>query len=294
MPLDVLIFVGKDRHKAVREARACLLYADRVVLDESTQRPGPLDPDAHPPCVEAQYSALLAAEQVGAVERWRATPWPRREGGEPFWMEGHNKFIGQWFEGVTERLKSAVPVVDEATAIFVHSNQAAVDVAEVSLATHLLGQLPAFPDASTDVLLDIRARLAQPRVRFRQAMAESARELADVPAADFSRAVAAHRRRHVDGALLDIREALENLRPWSSLKRLARSSFTDRHAAPTAASLVIGAAFLDPITIISAGTSSVGVIAGAKELSARGEIRDEIQRKPYWYLHEVEQRLTNS
>ncbi|MFZ0977074.1 MAG: hypothetical protein WAN22_32965, partial [Solirubrobacteraceae bacterium] len=64
-----------------------------------------------------------------------------------------------------------------------HLNPAPQDRAELALATTLLGQFPAFPDADIDVILEVRQRLADARVRFRALMSAAAKDLADIPPA---------------------------------------------------------------------------------------------------------------
>jgi hypothetical protein len=49
-----------------------------------------------------------------------------------------------------------------------------------AVATALIGQLDAFPDADMDVILDVRERLEGPRTHFRAAIAEVAATLSSV------------------------------------------------------------------------------------------------------------------
>lgn len=161
------------------------------------------------------------------------------------------------------------------------------DATEAALAARLLGELPAFPRAEMTDILDVRERLSDARVRFRQAVTMAGRELSGVPAEDFEREVDAYRRRHIDPALTAIREELEELRAVPTLLR----SLEKKWAVPTIASLALGVAMLDPGAVAAVATSSAGVALGAHEALVRREIKRRVQQQPFWFLHEVQRRL---
>src|SRR5699024_9353071 len=131
----------------------------------------------------------------------------------------------------------------------------AADTAEAMLARRLLGDLPAFPHADMADILDVRARLTDARTRFRAAMAAAGRELVDVPAQDWTSAVAAFRREHVDEALLNIREELEELRAAPTLLRALR----EKWAVPAVMSVVVATTMLDPTAVAASAATSAGV-----------------------------------
>jgi hypothetical protein len=158
---------------------------------------------------------------------------------------------------------------------------------ELRIATGLLANLPAFPDADIGDVRDVRKRLEPVRLRFRGAMIAAARALADVPDDQFAAEVAAYRREYIDVPLADIRESLKDLGVASTLLRLT----SDAATAATLASATIAAVMLDPTTVVAAGASVTRVSAAARETLARRNIKRDAQRQPYWYLHEAGRRL---
>jgi hypothetical protein len=193
----------------------------------------------------------------------------------------------------TARVAAAAVAINESIPVVrtsERSRRAALDRAEIALATTLLGELPAFPDASVDVLLDVRDRLSTARVQFRSVMAGAAERFAEVQAEDMEAEISAFRREEVDEALLRISETLHELGAVGTLARVVRQKTT----LPAIAALSVGAATISPAAILAAVVSGgVGAVAG-EEWGARRELRQEASTMPYWYLHEVSRRLNGT
>ena len=84
-------------------------------------------------------------------------------------------------------------------------NRSPSDRAELALATALLmGDLPAFPDADVDVLLEVREQLADARIRFRALMSTAAEAFVDIPPVEFEAQVDRFRRETVTSSSLNI------------------------------------------------------------------------------------------
>jgi hypothetical protein len=165
---------------------------------------------------------------------------------------------------------------------------------EGHLAIGLLGELEAFPDATMDVILDVRERLTASRVHFRAALATVARELCDAEAtaAEIDKSLSDLRRRVIDPALDEIRVELTSLGVRRTLMRLA----SDRVSMATAgATLTLAAGAgggLGAMRAAASAAASAPVAAAvAKEMSFREELRSELVTRPYWLLHEAARAL---
>ena len=121
-------------------------------------------------------------------------------------------------------------------------------------------------------------------------MSAAAKDLADIPRAEFDVEVDRFRRQSVDEPLLSIKEKLKELGAVPTLARLTRNKATY----PAAAALGLGAVQLSVSGILAAVLSG-GVIATAgAEWNARREINRAAQQMPYWYLYEVDRRIAGS
>ena len=163
----------------------------------------------------------------------------------------------------------------------------AADLAELTVAGQLLAELPAFPTADVADILDVRERLGDARIRFRAAMAAAGGALAEVPAAEFPAAVASYRREHVDAAVLNLREQMDELGAIPTLLRALREHW----AVPTVASLAMATAIFDPGAAGAAAGSAAGVALTAREALARRELKRQARQQPYWYLRAVDRTL---
>jgi hypothetical protein len=161
------------------------------------------------------------------------------------------------------------------------------------LATSLIGELEAFPDAEMDVVLDVRDRIADSRAYFRGAISELTRELSAATdlEADLSPLLADLRRRVIDPALQRIRDDLTDLGVRRTLLRLA----SDRLAATSVGSALAMAAGLGGSAALHALLSgAIGaplLAAAAREAQHRVSVSDEVRARPYWFLHEADHLL---
>ena len=166
-------------------------------------------------------------------------------------------------------------------------NRSPSDRAELALATALLmGDLPAFPDADVDVLLEVREQLADARIRFRALMSTAAEAFVDIPPVEFEAQVDRFRRENVDEQLLNITEKLRELRAVPTLARLTRNKGT----ISATAALGLGAVQLSLDGILAALFSGGVIATVGEEWNARRDISRTAQQMPYWYLHEVRRR----
>lgn len=152
---------------------------------------------------------------------------------------------------------------------------------EISMAKSLISSLEAFPQASMDVVLDVRARLADPLTRFRVAMDDMAREVRVTPVGPaFDAEVRRLYRARVEPALLEIRETIEELGARPTLARAASSGL------PTAAiSFLVGAA-LDPADWIKLGAvGGAVVVTAAKEYLKRQEVAKRAKSNEIFFLY---------
>jgi hypothetical protein len=167
---------------------------------------------------------------------------------------------------------------------------------EGAIAATLLGQLEAFPDASMDVILDVRERIADARVYFRTAIAQAASEIEDAAETmcGVGPLVTDLRRRVIDEALERIRQDLDALGARSSLLRLAKDKFTVTSAGATLA-IVVGAGGGSVTQALLSGAIGAPLIAAtAGEIEHRQQQRTELRARPYWLLHEAGEVLHQS
>jgi hypothetical protein len=157
---------------------------------------------------------------------------------------------------------------------------------EVGVARSLITGLDAFPNASMDVVLDVRERLQRPLVRFRAAVAEASRELdATATDSDFQRHVQDIHKRIVAPAILDLEEALEELRARATLQRGWPSTATGAMAFLAAAA--VGAPELAQIAALGTGAS----VAAARELTHRDKLASEQRKNRFLFLYEADREL---
>jgi hypothetical protein len=205
---------------------------------------------------------------------------------------------GDWFADYRDRVDAfwsdwlsnspwVVPVGEYETP----SAGATRRAAEGALAASLVGGLESFPDASVDVLLDVRERLAAPRARLRAAVAEAARDLDDE--VDLDEFVAATRRRLLDPAVAGLREELEELGARPTLLRLTESPHMNSTVGGTvgfgmAIALGIGATDILHLVELLFGAGSMSALS--KELAFRRQYRRRLTTAPFWVLSEADKR----
>ena len=161
---------------------------------------------------------------------------------------------------------------------------------EGALATTLASDVDCFPDASIDVLLDVRERITGARVHFTAAIAQAAAELtdADPPDERLGMVVNDLRRRLVDPALDDMRESLHALGARRTLLRLASNRVT---TAGVGASLALAGGAGGPLAglraLVQGAVAAPIVAAAAEELNFRSEVKQALRLQPFWLLREA-------
>ncbi len=151
-------------------------------------------------------------------------------------------------------------------------------VAEASLATGLVGQLPAYPNASMEGVLEARAELHDHLPPFRRAVAHLDAAANDPFAQGFNDGIRDVYLKEVEPAFSDLRDELRRVEG-----RLLGTALTTAPAPAVTSLLSFG--HLDPVLAggITA-TSWVGA-AGATLLSQRGGRRRAAQRNPFYLLY---------
>jgi hypothetical protein len=171
-------------------------------------------------------------------------------------------------------LRSIIAEAETGSNVFDRANQ-------VGVARNLIGGLDAFPNASMDVVLDVRERIKDSLVRFRSAVAEAA-------AVDpgFDRAVEDIRLRVVAPALLELEEDLRSLdarttllRGWAAGGSGAVLAFIAAAAAGASDYAQLGAAGI---------AASVPVV---NELLRRHDAEQALRRNGFFFLYEADREL---
>jgi hypothetical protein len=310
--------------------KAALLYADRVEfqaltwvlwgpwdmvkLDGTSQLwflrqlkamlKGEPPPDVDPPTDKADEAALAVSELAKALLSGHVMlPLLDKEQGQALREEaeaGASISMGDILIGLIksweQRLSDpcVVPLVGDADSYLRMPDNSAGATLEGSIAAGLLGELEAFPDASIDVILDVRERLAASRINFRAAVIEAARELAG---AGQSHEVAPAlirdlRVRRIDPAVQAIREDLEAL---GARRTLARVASDVRTVAATTGWLSMGTASATDLAgigaLLAAAPLAPAVAAAAKEIQIRQEVDADLRQRPFWMLVEAEDFL---
>lgn len=149
----------------------------------------------------------------------------------------------------------------------------------------MLGELDGFPNASMDVVLDIRERIGGARTQFRAAIAKVAEELAAAEPKTLDEAVHDLRVQVTDPALERMRVELEVLIARQTLLRLT----SDRIAlATTTTQLSLMAGGISGVSALAHGLLSAPLASSAaKEVKYRSEVKTDLRLRPYWLLHEA-------
>jgi hypothetical protein len=311
--MTLRVFAALDRRPGgvtnTAHIRAALLYADELVVQD-VAFPPQLPPEPPVPLILLEAVAraeLEPARAAGAVRFEPGTSFAVPADGARFEvvhrdatmrqalsdMFGSLAFAGPWvalFPASSEAAAALQAAGVTGLAVQAESTvgaAGAADQAEVALAAALLADLPAFPRADIDVILDVRERLADARTRFRAVMAAAATRFAELPGEEFEVEVARFRREQVDEALLAIREQLHDLGAVATLQRVA----SDRAALPATAALAVATVAVNLHAMLAALLSGELTALAARERVARGELRRDVRRLPYWYLHELDRRL---
>lgn len=173
------------------------------------------------------------------------------------------------------------------------TDPATVHAATVRTAGQVISRLPAFPNADMDVILDVRARLREPLVRFRAALATASAQM-DCAAWDesFPREVNDLYARLVAPRVLEVEESLRELGAIPSLLRA-----TSQKDGATAGALVLTAAIAEGLAALPAAVfaaSGSAAVAAAQEVTARRQIRREAQTNEFYFLYEANRQLAGA
>jgi hypothetical protein len=154
------------------------------------------------------------------------------------------------------------------------------------LAASMLADIPSFPTASIDELLDIRSRVENHLNRFRAAVAELESELnASVMDDGFAAAIDDAKLRHVSPALEELHESLDDAGLGPSTARAVPAMATG--VLGLGASLALSAPDLAGVMAVAAG----GTTATAMEFIERRKQENERKQHHLFLLFDVERRL---
>ena len=162
---------------------------------------------------------------------------------------------------------------------------------QVSAASQIIEQLPAFPGASVSEILGIRDELRAPLVRFRSAVTEMARVIASASyEGDFAAEVDELYLQHVAPALQEISELVEDN---GSMRQLARTVLGD--AKPVAAAvLTLGMTLGADLPRLVSAAFNVGVpltAAVAQGAWTQMAATREIERRQLFFLYRTAKLL---
>ena len=152
---------------------------------------------------------------------------------------------------------------------------------EIGLATALIANLEAFPQASMDVVLDVRSRLHEPLVRFRVAVEAMSRETREAPASlGFESEVRRLYRVNVEPALLEISELMDEMRVRPALARAAATGLP-----PALISFLIGAGLGAPDWIKLGSLGGVAIGTAAAEYTKRRDLTHSAKSNEVFFLY---------
>jgi hypothetical protein len=166
---------------------------------------------------------------------------------------------------------------------------------EVGVACDFIDTVEAFPNASMDVILDVRERLRGPLIRFRAAVASASAEIgSDDSIFDdrFHARVAETYRRTVAPELESIREGLHELDALPTLRRTAKTTAQTATKAATMATLGLLAGHLDMNDLTAIATAlGVGAKATADERAFRAAVRKAQKENRFFWLYEAGRQI---
>lgn len=191
---------------------------------------------------------------------------------------------------------SAYPLFDDQTGelvragiaegLFVPSEVAMRRGKHVATASGFLSQLPAFPEATIGEILDIRADLAKPLIRYRSGVSELATMIESGPLdKDFSQEIEIVYVEKVLPALLEITELV---RSTSFLRELASEVVKD--ANKLAGVLALGILNAETVPALTAA-GATGVAIAARTAWRRHQASADIQKHQLYFLYKTEKLL---
>lgn len=161
---------------------------------------------------------------------------------------------------------------------------------EIGVARALIANLEAFPQASMDVVLDVRGRLRDPLVRFRVAVDAMSRETRETPlGAAFESEVRRLCKIKVEPALLEIRELMDEMSVRPTLARAAATGVP-----PAMISFLVGAGLGAPDWIKLGSLGGMAVGAAAKEYLKRRDLSDSARSNQVFFLYAADAALAGT
>ncbi len=273
---DVLEAIGQQAHMPELQTAisAGLLEIDELALDPTAlMTDAVLRASGHAPTEGSTDAALRAmvARVGGAVARGSLT--------YPMFDDGANRLAG------------ALEALEAAGQQHVSRRPAA----EVGLAGHFVGRMPAFPDATVAEIIDVRRGLQRPLIRFRGALAGMARELEEAPwDPGFRNLAESLYRSEVGPALLDLEENARDSGAFSLLRHAALSGKPYAAAGATVAIALTGATVMPDIAALafSVGSPLAAVATAAAEVvKEQFRLRHDRDRNQFLFLYQADQGL---
>lgn len=212
--------------------------------------------------------------------------------------------VKAWMDGIVKRLSDSRThlLFDRETASFVDSmvREGVVGISsagrlllgKAAMGAGLVAKLPSFEAATVDELLDLRADLNKPLMRYRAAVVRLSRTIPDIPVKDMDAAVQAEWESTVAPALDDLSTGLIE---HGLVHELSKQAKLDTAAYLAMASgLFVGMDQLTNLGMLASGVAaSVPAIGGAlgKASVAVNERRSTLKRHDFYYLHAANEAL---
>jgi hypothetical protein len=173
--------------------------------------------------------------------------------------------------------EGAIPNVDLASA------------AEPALATSWIGEMEAFPDAEIEVVLEARAALRDPLIKFRSAVLRISRDLESTPLDEgWQREASESYRREVAPRLVELRELAEEKRVFALLRH---PDTTDLSRKLMAAGIgLFGASAAAAPALLGAAVGITGDVAHAM-YQRHQDVSEQQRANAFFFLFEAERRL---
>lgn len=203
---------------------------------------------------------------------------------EALWsMLRHPRYFPLFDEGIADLVNAAVGVGALAPSPKMRSRGR-----QAGVAAGFLARLPTFPRASMDEIVDIRAELDRPLVRFRAEMVGIGDRIG-VDAFDpmFDEAAEEAWISSVEPALLELRELVEEKR----LRPLFGARLPGSGALAATGGLVTGIITQAPLVGLSVATATTALGAAAGVVGDRVRLDRERRKRPYYLLHRTEELL---
>ncbi|WP_182376172.1 hypothetical protein [Nocardioides sp. WS12] len=213
----------------------------------------------------------------------------------------------EWSNLIRKRIESARSslLFDEPTEDFLRAMVAEGLVAEDGLGVRrageaavgagLVARLPAFPTARPDELLELRASLRSPMLRYRSGVAAFAREMPGVPKPSFDAHVQSLWSTQVEPALDEIHETI---REQGLAREIGRSLSLDLAQTIASAGIFVGVHShlgLQGLAAVVAGSAATATVpaATATVRGAQTHLAGQraTQRRELFYLYAVDKRL---